>query len=99
MKALTLLALPVCPDSVSVGPGDTLPYRGASFTYSELLRNAVRNAGRLSHQKQVRYAHVAEALGVPGLSAAGLCEHYGLDPHEVLGGDDDDDDDESELNR
>lgn len=55
-------------------------------TDRDLVRSAVRNAGRLSKRRAPRWWHVSEALAVGSTLAASLCHRFGFDPDEEIGG-------------
>jgi len=66
---------------------DELPGPGPKLDtpLKELEWRIAANAGRISHTKRARWAHVMEATGLGSNSAAELCIRAGLDPYELIG--------------
>jgi hypothetical protein len=58
---------------------------------ADLVKRAVRNAGRLVTPKRVRWAAVLDVFGTGSTWSMDLCRRFGLDPHERVGLDPEDD--------
>ncbi len=50
------------------------------------LWGVVANAGRLSAERKVRWAHVSDATGLGSNKSAELCRRFERDPDELVGG-------------
>lgn len=57
-----------------------------SLDAAKVLWGVVANAGRLSPQRQQRWGHVMDATARGSNSSAALCQRFGFDPDEMIGG-------------
>ena len=51
-----------------------------------ILWGVVANAGRLSHSREPRWSHVKHATALGSTSSISLCQRFGFDPDEMVGG-------------
>lgn len=52
----------------------------------DLLRRAVQNAGLGGRQNLPRWSYVKEVFALGSNNSGALCQRFGLDPHEQIGG-------------
>jgi hypothetical protein len=62
------------------------PSPQASAEDVRALWGVVANAGRLSAERKVRWAHVSDATGLGSNKSAELCRRFERDPDELVGG-------------